>query len=128
MPRTADGESPARRVSPRADVVTDLADVFGLLGDPGRLRILTVLLDGPLRVRDLAALADASESATSHALRLLRAHRVVKVERLGREAFYEIDDVHVRALLQLALDHVGHSVLTHVAGGDPAETCAREES
>ncbi|PZR55503.1 ArsR family transcriptional regulator [Xylanimonas oleitrophica] len=106
---------------PSDDAVADVADVFALLGDPGRLRILTALLEGPLRVRDLAEAAGVSESGASHALRLLRAHRVVSVQRVGRESHYEIDDTHVRALLQLALDHVGHSVLVHVADEAPAE-------
>lgn len=96
--------------------IADVADVFALLGDPGRLRILTTLLAGPMRVRDLAEGVGLSESAVSHALRLLRAHRVVDVTRTGREAHYEVADTHVRELLELALDHASHSVLIHETG------------
>jgi DNA-binding transcriptional ArsR family regulator len=108
---------------PSDRAVTDVADVFSLLGDPGRVRILSALLIGRLRVRDLATVTGLSESAVSHALHLLRAHRVVKVERTGREAHYELDDSHVGALLHLAMDHVGHSVMMHVHGpNDPAHS------
>jgi len=99
-----------------ADVV-DLADVFSLLGDPGRVRILIALLAGRMAVRDIAAAVDLSESAVSHALRLLRAHRVVDVSRDGRNAYYTLADAHVRILLELGLDHVGHTVLLHSADG-----------
>jgi ArsR family transcriptional regulator, lead/cadmium/zinc/bismuth-responsive transcriptional repressor len=89
--------------------VTELADVFGLLADPGRLRVLVALLDGETCVSDLAAVAHASESAVSHHLRLLRAHRVVEVRRTGRMAYYRLADAHVRMLLDLALTHIGHA-------------------
>ena len=98
---------------PDRDVV-DLADVFSLLGEPGRLRLLVALLEaGELCVCDLAAVTGMSESAVSHALRLLRAHRVVSVSRRGRMAFYRLDDGHVRMLLDLGLTHTGHTSAIH---------------
>ncbi len=93
--------------------VLDLADVFGLLADPSRLRLLVALLGAELCVCDLAAAAGMSESATSHALRILRAHRVVDVRRAGRMAYYSLADAHVRMLLDLALTHVEHTELVH---------------
>ncbi|REE96436.1 ArsR/SmtB family transcription factor [Thermomonospora umbrina] len=89
--------------------VTGTAEVFGLLSDPGRLRLLTALLDGELCVCDLAAVSGMSESAASHALRLLRAHRVVAVRRSGRMAYYRLEDAHVRMLLDLAVAHIEHT-------------------
>ncbi len=95
---------------PARDVVQELADVFGLLGDPNRLRLLASLLEGgELCVCDLAAAAGMAESTTSHALRLLRAHQVVKVRRAGRMMHYSLRDGHVRMLLDVALEHVRHS-------------------
>ncbi|CAN5902002.1 hypothetical protein BH23ACT10_BH23ACT10_11670 [soil metagenome] len=90
-------------------VVEQLADVFTLLGDPSRLRLLIGLLaSDELCVTDLAALGELSESATSHALRLLRAHAVVQARRVGRHVHYSLRDGHVRVLLTMALDHVAH--------------------
>lgn len=98
---------------PAEQAVVDTADVFGLLSDPGRLRLLVALLDGELCVCDLAAVTGLSESAASHALRLLRAHRVVSVRRDGRRAFYRLDDAHVRMLLDLAVAHTEHTEAIH---------------
>jgi DNA-binding transcriptional ArsR family regulator len=87
----------------------ELAEIFALLGDPSRLRLLTALLEADeLCVGDLAAVAAMNESAVSHALRLLRAHRVVSVRRAGRMAYYSLCDSHVRALLTAALEHLSH--------------------
>lgn len=98
-----------RSALPGEEEVAALAGVFGLLGDPNRLRLLSALLEGgELCVCDLAASVGMGESAASHALRLLRAHRVVKVRRAGRVAFYSLIDGHVRLLLDVALAHVAH--------------------
>ncbi|MGW5360796.1 ArsR/SmtB family transcription factor [Actinopolymorpha pittospori] len=101
---------------PAENDVVDTADVFGLLADPGRLRLLVALLDGELCVCDLAAVSGLSESSTSHALRLLRAHRVVSVRRRGRVAYYRLDDAHVRMLLDLAFAHTEHTDAIHPEG------------
>ena len=93
--------------------VSELADVFGLLADPGRLRLLVAMLEGEICVCDLAVASGQSESAVSHALRLLRAHRVVRARRAGRMSFYRLEDAHVRMLLDLALTHIGHTDALH---------------
>ncbi len=105
-------ETVRARMPGETDVV-DTADVFGLLSDPGRLRILVALLDGELCVGDLAAVTGLTESSVSHALRLLRAHRVVTVQRRGRMAYYQLADAHVRMLLDLALTHIQHTEAIH---------------
>ncbi len=98
-----------RSVMPDDDLVGDLSEVFGLLADPGRLRLLAALLEGgEMCVCDLAAATGQSMSAASHALRLLRSHRVVKVRRAGRMAYYQLADSHVRLLFDLAITHMRH--------------------
>ena len=95
---------------PDDDMVQELAEIFGILSDPGRLRLLASLLEGgELCVCDLAAAAGMTESTTSHALRLLRAHQVVKARRAGRMMHYSLRDGHVRMLLDVALEHVAHA-------------------
>ncbi|MEU1724760.1 metalloregulator ArsR/SmtB family transcription factor [Nonomuraea sp. NPDC005692] len=98
---------------PAAEDLTDTADIFGLLSDPNRLKLLVALLDGELCVCDLAAVTGQSESAVSHALRLLRAHRIVAARRSGRMAYYRLEDPHVRMLLDLALAHTEHTEAIH---------------
>jgi DNA-binding transcriptional ArsR family regulator len=98
-----------QRALPAPESIASVAEVFALLGDENRLRLLLGLLEGgELCVCDLAAAAGLGESATSHALRLLRAHRVVKVRRAGRRAYYSLTDGHVRMLLDVAVEHERH--------------------
>lgn len=83
-----------------------VAEVFKLLGDPTRVRLLDALSHGERCVCDLATLVGMSESAISHQLRLLRAARLVRVRRAGRMAYYSLDDHHVVGLLYDTRKHV----------------------
>ena len=103
-----------RGAMPADGDVEQAADVFALLGDPNRLRLLMALQAGnEMCVCDLAASAGMSESAASHAVRWLRAHRIVSPRKEGRMMYYRLDDAHVRTLLDVALAHTRHSAITH---------------
>lgn len=91
------------------DEASELAELFRLLGEPTRARILYALLEaGELCVCDLAATVEASETSVSHALRLLRTAGVVRNRREGRNVHYSLDDAHVRLLLDLSREHLQH--------------------
>lgn len=91
------------------DEASELAELFKLLGDPTRARILHALLEaGELCVCDLAETIEIPESRLSHALRLLRTAGIVKNRRDGRMIYYSLDDSHVRLLLDLSLEHLRH--------------------
>ena len=97
------------RVSERmlaAGTVQQVADVFKLLGDPTRVRLVDALSHGERCVCDLAVLVGMSESAVSHQLRQLRTARLVRVRRAGRMAYYSLDDHHVVGLLHDTRKHV----------------------
>lgn len=86
-----------------------LSELFRLLGDVNRVRLLYALLEaGELCVCDLAATVDIAEATVSQALRLLRTAGVVRARRDGRMMFYRLDDDHIRLLLDLTRQHLQH--------------------
>lgn len=86
-----------------------VADLFRLLGDATRTRLLYALLEaGELCVCDLAGAVEVSETATSHALRLLRTAGIVANRRVGRKVYYRLADAHVRLLLDVSREHLRH--------------------
>ena len=89
-------------------VPTRLAEVFGALGDPTRVLILSALAARELCVGELAGGLEMTQSAISHQLRVLRNLRLVKSRRAGRSVFYSMDDAHIERLFQEGLDHVLH--------------------
>jgi DNA-binding transcriptional ArsR family regulator len=95
------------------DGASELADMFRLLGDPTRVRILFVLSEtDEMCVHELAAAVEASETKVSQALRLLRTAGAVRNRRDGRHIHYRLHDDHVRTLLEVSRDHVSHGAET----------------
>lgn len=87
----------------------ELAEVFRLLGDPSRLRVLIECRNGPTPVGEIAQTTGLSPSLVSHHLRLLRATRIVRAERRGRHVLYSLDDHHIDRVLSDMMDHLGES-------------------
>ncbi len=86
--------------------VDELAEMFRLMGDANRLRILMLVLDRPRAVSEIAAAAGLSQSLVSHNLGRLRVSRLVRAERRGKQVFYVAADRHVRTVLQDMLEHI----------------------
>jgi DNA-binding transcriptional ArsR family regulator len=86
--------------------VAQLADLFHLLGDPTRLRIVLACVEAPIAVSEIASSLQLSSSLVSHHLRLLRAARIVKSERQGKQVFYSAADAHISGVLHDMLEHI----------------------
>lgn len=88
------------------DKTVELAEMFRLLGDPSRLRIVIDTLEGPKSVGDIAATLGLSPSLVSHHLRLLRAARLVSPQRRGKQIFYRLHDAHIAHVIADMMAHV----------------------
>ena len=96
----------ARSALSDPNTVDALSELFKVLGDPTRIRILQVLHDGRLCVCDIAETLGMTQSAISHQLRILRQARLVRATREGRSMFYTLDDDHVAHIFEQGLIHV----------------------
>lgn len=85
---------------PPADTLTALADLFSLLSDPGRLKIVSALSISSLCVSDLSALIGMNQTTLSHQLTALRRQNIVDKRRQGKISFYYIKN---RAVLDIML-------------------------
>lgn len=83
-----------------------LADLFKVLGDSTRIRILCVLYNGELCVNDIADKLGMTTSAISHQLRILKQSRLVKFRREGKTIFYDLDDAHIFSILRQGMEHI----------------------
>ncbi len=90
--------------------IMPMASIFKVLGDPTRIRILSLLAHQELCVSCIAEALNMTHSAISHQLRLLRSANLVKFTKDGKEVIYSLDDDHVLTLFDQALDHVKHKV------------------
>ena len=93
------------KTMPKEEIIYDLADFFKILGDTTRMRILSALFQEEMCVYDIANLLKMTQSAISHQLKKLRAHHIVKAEKVGKHVWYSLEDHHVLELYNLASEH-----------------------
>ena len=106
--RPLDGAGPPDPMAAHAAEV--VAEMFKLLGDPTRCRILYALLAAPdLLVAEIASGTGTTRTTVSTALRLLRTAGVVVARREGRTVHYRVADEHVAELLTVARQHSRHT-------------------
>lgn len=97
--------SAARASLPREDIIFTMAETFGALGEPTRIKLIAALMPGELCVCDMAELLQISQPAVSHHLKLLKGARLIKYRREGKRILYSIDDEHIRELFTLGKLH-----------------------
>lgn len=84
-----------------------LAETFKAMSDPTRVKIIYALSqENELCVHDIAALIGTSMSAISHQLSTLRGMKLVKYNKVGKIAYYSLDDIHINNLFAEGLRHV----------------------
>jgi ArsR family transcriptional regulator, arsenate/arsenite/antimonite-responsive transcriptional repressor len=86
----------------------DLVQVFKLLSDETRLRILTYLArEGELHVTALCDKLGQSQPAVSHHLALLRVAGLIEARRDGKHNFYSVRTKHFHRLLTEIFESLG---------------------
>ena len=92
----------------------ELAETFGLLSDATRLGIVLCCLNKRNSAGEISKKLEISPSLASHHLRLLRAGRMLKSDREGKQVFYQISDDCVREILNIMVNHL----FVHEQSGD----------
>ncbi len=70
----------------------DLSDVFKALGDPGRLRILSLVATNELCVCMIAEVLNVSQPSVSKHLNRLRYSSIIKCRKIQQWCFYSLSD------------------------------------
>lgn len=91
---------------PDIEVLFELADLFKVFGDSTRLRIMVTISEKEMPVLQIAETLHMEQSTISHQLRVLRQNKLVRVRREGKQMYYSLDDEHVKAIIDMGLDHI----------------------
>ena len=96
----------------RPDEVTllKLSEVFKLIGELTRIKILWCLDNNEMCVCDIANVLNMSKSLVSHQLAVLQKSEIVKSRRSGKEVYYTLDDEHIRTLYEIGIKHINHKI------------------
>ena len=92
------------------ELMYGLSEFYKIFADATRLRILDVLVNGPMCVNDISLAIGVSQSAVSHQLKNLRASNLVKTEKIGKNVKYSISDDHIKIILKYGIEHISEVV------------------
>ena len=94
-------------------MVNELCQVFKLLADETRLRILMYLAqEGELNVTELCERLGQSQPAVSHHLALMRVAGIIEPRRDGKHNYYSVREEHFHELMRS---------LSSTSGGKPSQ-------
>ena len=102
--------SPLARAPLAEDRVVDLARMFKALGDPVRLRLVSLIashLGGEVCVCDISASFELSQPTISHHLKVLREAGLVDCERRGTWVYYWVIPAVLQNLSEVLLVEQG---------------------
>ncbi|WP_223692012.1 ArsR/SmtB family transcription factor [Leifsonia poae] len=99
---------------PDSQYVELAVEVFGMLADATRVRIILALRDQELSVNHLADILDKTPASVSQHLAKLRLARMVSTRQEGTRVFYQLANEHTRQLVSDAIFQAEHTL-----GGSP---------
>jgi DNA-binding transcriptional ArsR family regulator len=89
----------------------DLAvEIFAMLADPTRVRLVLALRDTELSVNSLADVVDKTPASVSQHLAKLRLARIVTARQEGTRVFYRLENEHASQLVTDAIFQAEHSL------------------
>ena len=91
---------------PKNEQLDNVSNFFKVMSDLTRIRILWALELSNMCVCDLSVVLDMTKSAISHQLKILKEAKLVKSEKKGKHVFYELDDEHIKTVLEMAMEHI----------------------
>ncbi|MHC6223008.1 ArsR/SmtB family transcription factor [Arthrobacter sp. MMS24-S77] len=98
-------------------------EVFAMLADATRVRIILALRDGEMAVGALADLVGKSPAAVSQHLAKMRLARMVSTRQDGTKVMYRLENEHARQLVADAIFQAEHAL-----GSTPAHHRAEQAS
>jgi len=90
------------------DEAVMLSELFKVLGDQTRVKIIFALSCFEMCVCDIAETINMTQSAVSHQLRIMRNMKLVKYRKEGKAVYYSLDDDHILQLFKQGMEHVRH--------------------
>ena len=88
-----------------ATKIDRVCDVFRMLSEPSRLKIVYALLEVELCVQHILQAVGGTQSALSHQLRVLKDNRVLRARRDGQNIYYSLADEHIKQIVEMGLCH-----------------------
>ena len=86
--------------------IEELSNIFKILSDNTRLKIVCALLNTEIRVSDISNTLNINRTTVSHQLKILRDNNLVKYTQKGLEKYYSLRDPHIEQIILQGIDHI----------------------
>ena len=86
--------------------IEELSNIFKILSDNTRLKIVCTLLNTEIRVSDISNTLNINRTTVSHQLKILRDNNLVKYTQKGLEKYYSLRDPHIEQIILQGIDHI----------------------
>ena len=89
----------------KEETVLKMADIFKMLSEPSRLKIVLTLMKGECCVYHLVEAVGGSQSGVSHQLRTLKDKKILKSRKEAQSVYYSIANDHIMKMVEVAIEH-----------------------
>ncbi len=86
--------------------IEELSNIFKILSDNTRLKIVCALLNTEIRVSDISNTLNINRTTVSHQLKILRDNNLVKYTQKGLGKYYSLRDPHIEQIILQGIDHI----------------------
>lgn len=95
----------AKKVMLEESMLEETCNIFKMLAEPSRLKIVMALLEGEMCVYHIVNAVEGKQSAVSHQLRILKDGGVIRARRNGQNVVYSIADEHIAQMVAIGVEH-----------------------
>ena len=93
---------------PGNDVLTALSDLFSVLSDSTRIKILSAVCISEMCVSDLSEILDINQTTVSHQLKILRSTGIVNARRDGKTIYYSLANRIIPEIMRFGTLYLGY--------------------
>lgn len=86
--------------------ITKVGNLFKIIGDTTRLKLIFSLLEKNKTVNELVTATNSSQSLVSHQLKILKDNNIVGSNKNGNFVTYFLIDEHINILLNICRTHI----------------------
>lgn len=95
----------AKKAELSEETLEATCNIFKMLSEPSRLKIVLALLEGEMCVYHIVEATGGKQSAISHQLRVLKDGKVIRARRNGQNVVYSIADEHIAQMTAIGVEH-----------------------
>ncbi len=93
-------------ITPTEEEISKVGNLFKIIGDKTRLKLIFSLLESEKTVNELAETTLSSQSLVSHQLKILKTNHIVGSKKQGNFVTYFLIDEHINILLNICRTHI----------------------